>query len=218
MGSALIHFCCTALSSSLAVFLPTILRSFAWDRDKANYMTVPVFLTGAVVAILNGVASDRMKIRYPFCAIPILISIVACVIPLADKHINSWTSYATIVLLTAGNFSAQTTAMTWLGNNLYGRRHRGLAFGFVAGVGNVGFILGTHIYLEDQRPRYITGRAVSLALSLLALISATIQLLFLLRKQNRVRVSQQVEKTLRADDADTIWGRAESFPPGTTVY
>lgn len=218
MKSALIHFGCTAVSASFTVFLPTLLQSLGWSRDRSNYMTIPVYLTSAVVAIIVGALSDQLRLRYPFCAGPLLVAIVASILPLAIRHMNPWTTYAACILLNAGNFAAQATALTWLGNNIYGRRHRGIALGFVAGLGNLGFLLGSNIYLEAEKPVYTTGHAVSLAVIVLGLVSATAQVLHLHRRQRLTSERGTSSQIVYRSDIDASWLRSERFIPGRPVY
>nr|POF08165.1 orsellinic acid/f9775 biosynthesis cluster protein [Quercus suber] len=172
------------MSSSSVVFLPTILREFRWLALRAQAMTIPVYLTAFALTVLNAMASDRLRIRYPFCAGPLALVIIGYSIFLAAQHVGISVRFMACFFLISGNFAAQSTAVTWLSNNVVGKKRRGIALGIVATLGNCGFLLGSNVYLDNERPWYPTGFGVCLALSVIALTSATAQVVYL-RHANR---------------------------------
>lgn len=142
-------------------------------------MAVPIFLFAAVVSIVVGFASDYSNRRYLFCAGLLLPVIVALGILLASNRLSVGARYAACFLLTSGSVAAMSISITWLSNNIDSRKVRGIALGFVAAMGNCGSIIGSNVYLRHESPYYPTGFGVCLALTILAFVAATMQLIYL---------------------------------------
>lgn len=164
------------MSSSSVVFLPTIIREFDWSRLRSLSMTAPIFFAALLVMVICGVLSDYKKLRYPFCAGPLLWSITAYSILLAANRVNVAVRYMACFFLISGNFTSHAAALVWLSNNFAGKKPRGLALGIVASLGNCGHLLGSNIFLEQEMPRYLTGFSVCLCLAIVAVATATVQL------------------------------------------
>ncbi len=148
-------------------------------------MAVPVYLVAAAFSVMNGFASDYARRRYHFCIGPLVPVIIALGILLAGKDSSVQANYAACFLLTSGNFAALSIAITWLSNNIDCRKTRGVALGLVAGLGNCGHILGSSVFSKPDAPFYVTGFAVCLAMTMLAIMAATAQLLYLLHQRRR---------------------------------
>lgn len=177
--STLIHFGCTVNANVSAFFLPVILDELGWTSIKAQYMAVPVYLTAAAVSVCIGIASDRAGRRYIFCTTPLLAATAGHAMLLAGEHVSVQGRYAACFLSTAGTFAALAISITWLSNNIHEAKERGIAFGVVAGIGNLGHFLGSNVFLEREAPLFLTGFTVCLVMSLLSALAATLQVLYL---------------------------------------
>lgn len=202
--NAVIHFCCTAISSSAVVFLPTILNELGWHTTKALYMTIPVWIVAFVVTVLNGIGSDYIKRRYPFLAGSLVAVIIAYSILLGAKHVAVGVRYMACFFLISGAFAADVSALTWLSNNVMGQKRRGVALGIVGALGNLGYLVGPNVYLDREAPWYPTGFGVCLALGVLALCSATTQLVYLIRR-SRHRQSDVHKMMSPGASSPTSW-------------
>jgi hypothetical protein len=76
--------------------------------------------------------------------------------------------------------------IVWLNNNMGGHLKRGVSSALQIGLGNIGGIIASNIYLPKQKPRYPVGFGVSLCLIWLCGFSATI-FLVLIRMENKKR-------------------------------
>jgi sugar phosphate permease len=68
--------CACIIAYSVAVFAPTILATFGWDSIKANLLSAPLRVASGLSAICMGIASDRLKIRGPFCVGAFILGII----------------------------------------------------------------------------------------------------------------------------------------------
>lgn len=50
----------------ISLFLPTIIKSLGYTANKAQLMTVPIYITAAILAVIVAYASDRVGKRSPF--------------------------------------------------------------------------------------------------------------------------------------------------------
>ncbi|KAK3699762.1 hypothetical protein LTR37_016271 [Vermiconidia calcicola] len=181
--SALIHFGCVATSHSAAIFIPTILNELGWESSKAMYMAIPIFLFAAALTLALGFASDYTRQRYPFCVGPLLAVVAALTVMLASSQSSVKLRYAACFFLGSGAAAGLTISITWLSNNIVCRKTRGIAFGLAAMLGNCGSILGMTVYPKDESPRYPTGFGVCLAMIVVAIVAATAQWLYLVRRR-----------------------------------
>ena len=89
---------------------------------------------------------------------------------------------------------------TWIGNNLAPSSKRAIGMAALIGGGNLGGIVGSNIFLEQEAPQYWTGYGVCLAISLLAIV-ATLILRRAYLRDNLAR-DQMTEAEIRAKYTD----------------
>lgn len=63
--SGAIQFCQDILLYGFSTFLPAILTAAHYDKLESNYLTVPVYIFGAISFIVAAVFSDRLRLRSP---------------------------------------------------------------------------------------------------------------------------------------------------------
>jgi hypothetical protein len=63
--SAAIQFCQDILLYGFSTFLPAILKAANYNTLQSNYLTIPVYIFGAIAFIAAAVASDRLRLRAP---------------------------------------------------------------------------------------------------------------------------------------------------------
>jgi MFS family permease len=50
----------------ISLFLPTIIRTLGYTSSKAQLMTVPIYITAAILAVVFAYISDKVGKRSPF--------------------------------------------------------------------------------------------------------------------------------------------------------
>jgi hypothetical protein len=63
--SGLIQFMQDILLYGFSTFLPSILKAMNYDTLQSNYLTIPVYLWGAIIFLCLAWISDRYEIRGP---------------------------------------------------------------------------------------------------------------------------------------------------------
>jgi len=94
--------------------------------------------------------------------------------------------YMSIFFITSGNYIAQPLAVVWLANNMSGHYKRSFGAALQIGVGNVGGIIGSNIFLANEAPLYKTGYSTGMSLLILGLILCTV-FYFGMMRENRIR-------------------------------
>lgn len=162
-NSGAMYFGTAITGSASSYFLPTILKELGWTSLKAQYMSIPIWMTAWATSIGAGLLSDKLQIRWVFSVGPLTISVIGYALLLAQHHLSVAVRYMALFFVIAGVYAAITISLSWLNNNIIGKKRRGISTAILLAVGNCGSVLGSNVYLTNQAPTYVAGYAVSLA-------------------------------------------------------
>ncbi|KAJ6441384.1 putative transporter C11D3.18C [Purpureocillium lavendulum] len=158
--------CVAGLSTSF--FMPTIIREFHWEAKEAQVRTIPVYIFGTGAMIVSAWASDRLKHRYGFIIGGVCFSSIGYSMLLAQEGKTRDYKFAAVFLVFGGACLVTPIALVWLQNNLSGHWKHAFGASVQIMVGNLAGILGSFIFLSQEKPLYPTGYGVSLGLGGLA--------------------------------------------------
>ncbi|KAL7629503.1 hypothetical protein AAE478_001024 [Parahypoxylon ruwenzoriense] len=144
----------------ISLFLPTIIRNLGYSSSTAQLMTVPIYITAAVLAVVFAFLSDRLGKRSPFIIVPLLIMIVGFAMCIAST--NPRVVYAGVFIVACAVYPAFPGVVTWLSNNLSGSYKRSAGMALQIGVGNLGGAMAANFYREKDSPRYILGHSLEM--------------------------------------------------------
>ena len=65
--SGCIQFCQDILLYGFSTFLPSILKAAGYSSLQSNYLTIPVYIWGAIFFYAIAYLSDRFSLRAPVC-------------------------------------------------------------------------------------------------------------------------------------------------------
>lgn len=102
--ASLAFFASSVAIFGFGLFLPTIIRGLGFASLKVNYMTIPVYVVGAVALLLQTWLSDKLQKRALFLvisAVPVATGYIICV---GTASVGG--GYAAMFILAAGK-SAQ---------------------------------------------------------------------------------------------------------------
>ncbi|KZV90322.1 putative MFS transporter [Exidia glandulosa HHB12029] len=162
-GFAFAQFGADTMLYGFSNYLPTVLQQIGqWSAPVTQVLTIPCYFLGAVTYLLMARLSDHTQRRGIFCTLFGLISILGYAILLAP--VSSSAHYAGTFLVAMGLYVLVGIPLAWLPNNLprYGKRTT--ATGLQLTIGNASGIMAPFIYATGDKPRYIRGHAVSLAM------------------------------------------------------
>ncbi|KAH8894776.1 MFS general substrate transporter [Thozetella sp. PMI_491] len=144
----------------ISLFLPTIINNLGYTSSKAQLMTVPIYITAAILAVVFAYLSDRVGKRSPFIVCFLLIMIVgfSMCISSTDPHVV----YGGVFLVACAIYPAFPGVVTWLSNNLSGSYKRTAGMAIQIGVGNLGGAMASNFYRQADSPRYRLGHGLEL--------------------------------------------------------
>ncbi|KAM0335002.1 hypothetical protein ACHAQA_000036 [Verticillium albo-atrum] len=156
----------------ISLFLPTIVRNLGYTSSTAQLMTVPIYITAAVLAVIVAYISDKVGKRSPFIVSFLCIMIVGFSMCLASS--NPRVVYGGVFLATCAIYPAFPGVISWLANNLAGSYKRSAGMAIQIGVGNLGGAMASNFYRGEDSPRYILGHALEIGFICAGIIAALI--------------------------------------------
>ncbi|KAG6335259.1 hypothetical protein ID866_3834 [Astraeus odoratus] len=153
---------------AIALFTPTIINELGYSAANAQLLSVPPFVCSCIFTILVGILSDKYGLRGPFVIGGAFVSLLGYLTLYTQKSANA--SYAGAVLAAIGVYPTIAVDLAWASSNAGGDVKRGVVLAMVIGLGNLGGICSSFIYLDP--PRFHIGHGTIMGfLSLSILLS-----------------------------------------------
>lgn len=203
-------------TSAMKFTMPTIVKSMGFTSAKAQLLTIPPYICGAVSAWVVAVFADRYKWRMPFIVGPQLCVVVSFAVLFAKAaaiQSNIGLCYFAVCLACAGMYPIFPGVNAWNVANSAGAAKRAIAIGYLICAGNIGGVVGSYIYQEREAPRYPTGYGNSLAFASAGIV-AMLVLEFCLWSSNQ-RNSRLTDEDVRARYTD---GQLEKLGDRSPLY
>jgi MFS family permease len=184
-------------------FIPTILNEMGYSAKRSQVLSIPIFLVATAGALVTAASTDKLKRRYPFTILGVLVSTVGYSILLAQKGLDVGVKYFATYLIVLGTYITQPVCIAWISNCMSGHYKRSVASAMQIGFGNAGGIVASNIYLGKERPYYHTGYGTALGLLWVTALSCTV-LLIGVTLENRKRDRGERDYRLEEEDADNL--------------
>lgn len=201
---------------STSFFTPTILRQLGWTAVHAQVMSIPIYIVACMTTLITAICTDRLRHRYTFTMIGIVVATIGYVILLAQKNVPVGGRYFALYLVTAGGYITQPVTIVWLNNNMGGHYKRSISAAMQIGFGNCGGIVASNIYITGQAPTYPVGFGVSLALLWLSGLACT-AFFFGLRMENKKRDRGERDERLNLPE-DQLGNLGDDHPRFRFTY
>lgn len=156
-NSGLIQFCQDILLYGFSTFLPSIIQSMGYNSLQAQYLTIPVFITGGAGFLSLSFISDRILLRSPFLIFANLVGVIGYAIILAPT--SHPVKFFGTFLCAIAVYTGPGMNLTWLNVNVAPHYRRATAIGFQQTLGNIAGIVAGQIY---RKAPYTLGNAFSL--------------------------------------------------------
>ena len=190
---------------SVSFFTPTILKQLGWTSYKAQYLSIPIYVTAAVVTLSIAILSDKLCHRYGFAMLGIAVATVGYGILLATDSVAVPVRYFALYMVTVGGYITQPIVLAWLANNMGGHYKRSISTAMQIGLGNAGGIVASNIFISNEAPSYPVGYGVSLGMLWLCGIACTILFIGLrLENRKRERGGRDDRYTLDRDELENL--------------
>ncbi|KAI2640358.1 MFS general substrate transporter [Hypomontagnella submonticulosa] len=195
----------------ISLFLPTIIRNLGYSSSTAQLMTVPIYITAAILAVVFAFLSDRVGKRSPFVIAFLLMMIVG--FSMCISSTNPRVVYGGVFVVACAIYPAFPGVVTWLSNNLAGSYKRSAGMAIQIGVGNLGGAMASNFYRQRDSPQYILGHGLELGFISAGIIAAIILVISyaaINKKRDRI-IQEGGEVQFTAQELSSKGDRAVTF-------
>lgn len=154
--------------SSFSVFLPLIVRGLTGTSPSSaslsNLLSVPPFITGAIVLFAFAIYSDRTQARLKpiLYGLAILLAGLTGVVMLPHgskndpekQHTYITLRYISLCIMVSGSFVASPLTVTWISTNTLSPGKRAIMLG-INGWGNFAGVIGAQLFSPKYGPDYV---------------------------------------------------------------
>lgn len=176
----------------ISLFLPTIIKQLGYQTTTAQLLTIPIYITAAILAIvvckLSDMATKRGASRWPYVFGPMCAILVGFIIAISGSAHGGVPGvvYAGVFIATCGIYPAFPGNVTWMSNNLAGSYKRAAGMAFLIGFGNLGGAMASNFYRAVDSPKYLLGHGLEIGFVVLGL-SAVVTLRICYGRINKKR-------------------------------
>ena len=173
---------------------------------KSQALSAPPYLLAFFVVLLSAYLSDRHRNRSFFILFHALLAASGyAMIAVAGilKASAAW-RYAGVYPATIGFFSAITIIITWTLNNQDSASAKGTGIAMLNFIGQLGPLVGVHLYPESEGPFYVKGMAICAGF-MAAVGALAMALRIVLTAQN----SESRDSYSRVDISGELLGKGE---------
>ncbi|VUC20478.1 unnamed protein product [Clonostachys rosea] len=213
---ALVYWSNTVPNYGMKFTMPQIIKNMGYENSAAQLLTVPPYVVGAISAFLSGLLSDKFKWRMPFIVtaqVLVLISFAVLSAKADNIKSNIPTCYFAIFLASVGFYPINPGGNAWTLSNLAGPTKRAQGIGYMICLGNIGGIIGSYIYIEDEKPTYPTGFGASLGFAGLGVIACLLLEFFFWRinKSRDAMTEAEVRRKYTEEELEMMGDRSPFF-------
>jgi hypothetical protein len=144
----------------VSLFLPTIIKELGFQNTTAQLLTVPIYVTAAIITVLVAWTADRKRVRSPFIVTALFFQLIGFIMCISTGHAG--VTYAGIFIAACSIYPNQPSNVTWLSNNLAGSYKRAVGMGIQISVGNLAGAAASNFYRQEDEPRYILGHGLEI--------------------------------------------------------
>ncbi|THD00310.1 hypothetical protein EYZ11_000203 [Aspergillus tanneri] len=160
----LMYFGQTVTAYGYAYFAPSIIKSYGYSPIKTQLYSIPPWVAALGFSMFIATLSDKTRHRFAFTIGPMLIAMAGFGILLnVHGQSNRHVQYGALFLVASGCYSAMPVIVCWFTMNLGGHRRRNVGTAWQGGFGNIGGIISTYSFLEQDAPEYRPGNIISVS-------------------------------------------------------
>lgn len=155
---------------------PTIIKGLGWSKSKSQLISAIPYIFGSISALFVSFTSDYFAKRCYFVAGGLLsiatgFGIILAIVSTTSREQGTVGIVAGMSFVTAGVFPMAPICGSWVSNNLGTATRRAIGIAFVMGLGSIGGLTGSFIYIEKDSPEFHKAFGISLGFASLALMS-----------------------------------------------
>ncbi|KAJ3530612.1 hypothetical protein NM208_g9250 [Fusarium decemcellulare] len=154
----LISYSIIIMGMSISYFVPSILRNMGYTSVTAQWMTVPIWITGAVCQLALSWTSDKAQDRRWHTVGLFALSAAACLVSAFVKPAVA--KYVMMCCLVAGLYTGLPLMLNWTSECIpFPDQKRSIAIAFVNSFGHLAIIYGSYLWPSTNAPQHLLGFA-----------------------------------------------------------
>ncbi|KAJ0412951.1 major facilitator superfamily domain-containing protein [Aspergillus carlsbadensis] len=197
----------------ISFFLPTIIKDLGYTSSTAQLLTIPIYITAAVLSVVAAAVSDRLGQRSPLLLLHMACVVAGFVVVLsATGRGVPGVVYFGIFLTVVGVYPALPANVTWLSNNLEGSYKRAAGMAIHIGMGNFAGAMASNFYRAQDSPKFILGHSLELGFAVAGLVGVIVLRIMYTRinkQRDEQMAAQPVELT--PEQNNELGDRAPGF-------
>lgn len=188
---------------SVALFLPQIVARLGYETVKTNLYTVAPNITGAVMLLILGFASDYTRWRFPFVALGFFFTFLGFIIYAAiDVESSLQVAYFACFVMTWGTSAPSVLLDVLYNNNIAHEGRRVMLTSIGIPLANLMGLVSSNIFRNEDAPDYIPALATTAAFGGMGIL-LTLGLGAFMIYDNRRRDKKQGVVRMRGQDVST---------------
>lgn len=147
-------------SCTISYFIPTIVAEMGYASTTAQYMTIPIWMVGAVFLVVLSWTADRTGDRVWHVAGCLFLSFACTIVCVAVS--NATVQYVMLCFYIAGLYTALPLILNWASEVIsLPAEKRAVVVAFVNSVGNLSAVYGSRLWPASDGPQFVTGFATT---------------------------------------------------------
>ncbi|KPM37791.1 hypothetical protein AK830_g8772 [Neonectria ditissima] len=147
-------------SCTISYFIPTIVKSMGYTSVHAQYMTIPIWMVGAVFLIVLSYTADRTGDRRWHITGCLGLSFICTLVCITVN--NPKVLYAMLCFYIAGLYTALPLILNWTSEIIsLPAEKRAVVVALVNSIGNLSAVYGSRLWPASDGPDFIKGFATT---------------------------------------------------------
>ncbi|KAH8821931.1 retrograde regulation protein 2 [Xylogone sp. PMI_703] len=165
--NAVSQLSCTTITYGFGTFLPLIIQeSFHYSTSKAQYLTIPVNLWGAIIYICVAMLAEKFNNR--FLPLVSFAPFMMCGYAILLSPVSSSAKYGATYLISTGIYICAGINFAWLTANSAPDGKRAASVGIQQSITQLAGVVSGQIYRSTSAPKYTLGHSWSLGCACMA--------------------------------------------------
>jgi MFS family permease len=137
----------------ISYFLPTIINQLGYTAATAQLLTIPIYFTASILAVVVGYLADKQRRRFFYTFTFTAIIGVGFVLAIIGSAIGTVPGlvYAGVFIATCGVYPAFPGNIQWLASNMSGSYKRAAGMALHIGIGNFGGAMASNFYRTQDK-------------------------------------------------------------------
>lgn len=172
-----------------------------YAAERAQVLTIPVYIVATISCLAAAYLADRLRHRYSFTMFGVAVASIGYMVLLCQHRVPPGARYTSLFMLAAGGYITHPIVVGWLSNTMSGHYKRSISPAVQVGFGNLGGIVASNVFLAQEEPQYWSGLGTGLGMMVICGISCTL-LYILATRENRKR--DRGERDYRLQEPDFL--------------